>query len=222
MPEETFAEGLKRFLKERNLTWGKATLRTKGKIKRPYWTPLTDGTQRATDRTLEILAESFPEDAEAVAELWLLAGRVPIREFFPQLENLTAPDIHGIRPSTARLPLGPPIPAMAGRDLSDAIVGAETTPVPPQWVEAGATVVITVDGPCLGPRLLPGDLVGLRPQDHATHGDVVLARLEGNTYTLKRYVENGGPRLTTNDPEKYPPPEGPFQIVGVMVGFIGR
>lgn len=119
--------------------------------------------------------------------------------------------------SDARLPLGPPVSAMRGHDLGDVETHDEVG-VSREWIEAGATMAATVTGECLAPDLLPGDFVALRPQDHAAHGQIVLVRLEDGAFTLKRFAENGGPHLTTNDPRRFPPPPGRFEIVAVVVG----
>lgn len=156
----------------------------------------------------------FPEDD--VAALYIAAGYAPPGGVDHSHGQFA---VHPISPSPARLPSGPPIPAWTGKELRDVDL-SETVSVPQQWVDDGATIVVAVDGPCLGPRLLPGDLIALKPQDHANHGDVVLARLEDGTYTLKRYAENSEPHLTTADPHLYPPPEGPFEIKAVMVGSL--
>lgn len=166
---------------------------------------------------LRALVSAFPREARELLDAAGYGDMIRLATDVPAI-----PGAVPLVRSDARLPLGPPVSAMHGRDLGDVVLGEETVSVGQEWVEAGATFAITVEGECLAPRLQPGDLVGLKPQDHARHGQIVLARLDDGSYTLKRYVENGGPHLTTDDPDRFQPPEGPFEIVAVMVGFAGR
>lgn len=89
---------------------------------------------------------------------------------------------------------------------------------------------LIVKGDSMEPRIVSGDIVIYKPQSDAENGDIVIARVNGCEYTLKKIkkLENGIMLVPMN--RKYEPmfytfdqvKELPVEVVGVVVELRGQ
>jgi repressor LexA len=89
---------------------------------------------------------------------------------------------------------------------------------------AGDAYVLRVRGDSMiGAHIADGDFVVIRPQETARDGDIVVAQVEENAVTLKRFFrEKDQVRLQPANPE-YPPQFYPsVRIQGKLIGVIRR
>jgi repressor LexA len=71
--------------------------------------------------------------------------------------------------------------------------------------------------------IMDGDYVLIRPQSTARNGDIVVAQVEENAVTLKRfYRENGRIRLQPANPSYPPQVYDDVRIQGKLIGVIRR
>jgi repressor LexA len=101
---------------------------------------------------------------------------------------------------------------------------SETLAVPDILAPAGDAYVLRVRGDSMiGAHIADGDFVVIRPQETARDGDIVVAQVEENAVTLKRFFrEKDQVRLQPANPE-YPPQFYPsVRIQGKLIGVIRR
>lgn len=67
-----------------------------------------------------------------------------------------------------------------------------------------------------------GDTLLVRPQDTADPGDIVVARLNGEEYTIKRLAKKGGRYVLEPANPAHPTIEDEFVIVGKVVSMLRR
>jgi repressor LexA len=102
--------------------------------------------------------------------------------------------------------------------------GSETVSVPEMLAGSGDTYILRVRGDSMvDAHITDGDLVIIRPQQTARDGDIVVAQVEENSVTLKRFFrEKGRVRLQPAN-EAYPPQYyEDVRIQGKLVGVIRR
>lgn len=100
----------------------------------------------------------------------------------------------------------------------------ETMSVPELIAPSGDAYVLRVRGDSMvDAHIADGDFVVIRPQQTARDGDIVVAQVEENAVTLKRfYREKGRVRLQPANAQ-YPPQYYPdVRIQGKLVGVIRR
>jgi repressor LexA len=100
----------------------------------------------------------------------------------------------------------------------------ETLTVPEAVVASGDAYVLRVRGDSMiDAHITDGDFVVIRPQQTAHDGDIVVAQVEENAVTLKRfYKENNRVRLQPAN-EQYPPQfYDNVNIQGKLIGVIRR
>jgi repressor LexA len=100
----------------------------------------------------------------------------------------------------------------------------ETMSVPELLAPSGDAYVLRVRGDSMvDAHIADGDFVVIRPQQTARNGDIVVAQVEENAVTLKRFFrEKGRVRLQPAN-EAYPPMFYPdVRIQGKLVGVIRR
>ena len=69
----------------------------------------------------------------------------------------------------------------------------EHVTVPEPWLSDGAEVYgLRVTGESMVPLLLPGDIIAVRRQEKARHGDVVVVTLADGDFVVKRFVQVRG------------------------------
>ena len=101
---------------------------------------------------------------------------------------------------------------------------SETLAVPDILAPAGDAYVLRVRGDSMiEAHIADGDFVVIRPQETARDGDIVVAQVEENAVTLKRFFrEKDRVRLQPANPN-YPPQFYPsVRIQGKLIGVIRR
>jgi repressor LexA len=102
--------------------------------------------------------------------------------------------------------------------------GSETVTLPEILSTSGDTYLLRVRGDSMiEAHITDGDLVVIRPQQTARDGDIVVAQVEENSVTLKRFFrEKGRVRLQPAN-EAYPPQYyEDVRIQGKLVGVLRR
>jgi repressor LexA len=113
----------------------------------------------------------------------------------------------------------------AGTPL-EAVLDPTTIALP--WTEAGARnlYVLQVKGQSMiDDHIEDGDFVIIEERKTANNGETVVALLDGNEATLKRYYrENGHVRLQPANPTMEPiiVRDGEFKIQGIVVGILRK
>jgi repressor LexA len=133
-------------------------------------------------------------------------------ELVPQSEAAQA----HVLPVIGEIAAGGPIEAY--QDAS------ETLAVPDLLAPSGDAYVLKVRGDSMiDAAIMDGDFVLIRPQDTARNGDIVVAQVEENAVTLKRFFkEKDRVRLQPAN-ENYPPQYYPdVRIQGKLIGVIRR
>ena len=129
--------------------------------------------------------------------------------------NLTSIESHAL-PVIGEIAAGGPIEAY--QDAS------ETLTVPDAVAPSGDAYVLKVRGDSMiDAHITDGDFVVIRPQQTARDGDIVVAQVEENAVTLKRFFkEKGRVRLQPAN-EQYPPQfYEAVRIQGKLIGVIRR
>jgi len=100
----------------------------------------------------------------------------------------------------------------------------ETLPVPEILAPSCDAYVLRVRGDSMiDAAIMDGDYVLIRPQETARDGDIVVAQVEENAVTLKRfYRENGRIRLQPANPNYPPQVYDDVRIQGKLIGVIRR
>ncbi len=133
-------------------------------------------------------------------------------ELVPQPGNA---DVHAL-PIIGEIAAGGPIEAY--QEVN------ETMSVPELLAPSGDAYVLRVRGDSMvDAHIADGDFVVIRPQQTARNGDIVVAQVEENAVTLKRFFrEKGRVRLQPAN-DAYPPMFYPdVRIQGKLVGVIRR
>jgi repressor LexA len=113
-----------------------------------------------------------------------------------------------------RVTAGAPVLAVENRD------GALR--LDPSLVKSDDTFVLRVEGDSMiEAGILDGDFVLVRPQQSASNGDIVVALLEDDEVTVKRfYRESNGYRLQPENPRMVPIRVPSVRICGKVTGLI--
>jgi repressor LexA len=133
-----------------------------------------------------------------------LVPQVPVREAF------TLPVI-------GEIAAGGPIEAY--QDAS------ETLSVPDILAPSGDAYVLRVRGDSMiDAHIEDGDFVVIRPQQTAHNGDIVVAQVEENAVTLKRFFKDGPGRIRLQPANEAYPPQiyEDVRIQGKLIGVIRR
>lgn len=119
-------------------------------------------------------------------------------------------------PIVGEIAAGQPIYAYEERE--------ETLAIPADWARTEDTFVLRVRGKSMIEDLIDdGDYVVIQPQHNARDGDIVVALLEDNTATLKRfYRERDRIRLQPANSTMAPIYARDVKIQGKVVGLIRR
>ena len=101
---------------------------------------------------------------------------------------------------------------------------SETLPVPDMLAPSGDAYVLRVRGDSMiEEHIADGDFVLIRPQTTARNGDIVVAQVEENAVTLKRfYKEKDRIRLQPANPNYAPQFYDDVRIQGKLIGVIRR
>lgn len=108
----------------------------------------------------------------------------------------------------------------------EALENRESIVVPSDMVGRRETYVLKVRGnSMIGDGILDGDFVVVEKRDHARNGETVVALINKEEVTLKRfYIEADGVRLQPANPTISPIflKNGDFAIQGVMIGLLRK
>jgi repressor LexA len=129
---------------------------------------------------------------------------------------------HQAGAGTRRLPV---IGEIAAGGPIEAYQDASETVAVPDLIGTGAnTYVLRVRGDSMtDAHILDGDLVVIRPQQTAQDGDIVVAQVEENSVTLKRFFrERGRVRLQPANDRYEPQYYEDVRVQGKLVGVIRR
>lgn len=101
---------------------------------------------------------------------------------------------------------------------------SETLSVPEMLAPAGDAYVLRVRGDSMiDAHIQDGDFVVIRPQQTARNGDIVVAQVEENAVTLKRFFkENGKVRLQPANEQYAPMFYDDVRVQGKLIGVIRR
>jgi repressor LexA len=161
--------------------------------------------------------EGFLERDEAQSRAIRLTPTAAIQlglshELVPQ--SITA-DAH-VLPIVGEIAAGGPIEAY--QDTS------ETMAVPDMLAPSGDAYVLRVRGDSMiEEHIADGDFVLIRPQNTARNGDIVVAQVEENAVTLKRFFrEKDRVRLQPANPNYQPQFYDDVRIQGKLIGVIRR
>jgi len=108
---------------------------------------------------------------------------------------------------------------VAGEATAAAAVGGASYLIDRELFEGAGNYLMRVDGECMADnRILTGDMIVVAPGATAKNGDVVVARISGET-SVKRYDETGGSKRLVSDRGSVAM-DASVQIVGRVVGLI--
>jgi repressor LexA len=101
---------------------------------------------------------------------------------------------------------------------------SETLAVPDMLAPSGDAYVLRVRGDSMiEAHIADGDFVLIRPQSTARNGDIVVAQVEENAVTLKRFFkEKDKIRLQPANPEYPPQFYDDVRIQGKLIGVIRK
>ena len=147
-----------------------------------------------------------------VSEAWLLGYDVPRNK----IENNKEKEKQGIKvPVLGAVPAGIPITA-----IEDIIDYEE---IPQSWSNQGDFFGLRIKGNSMYPKLENGDVVIVKKQSTADNGDVVIAMVNGDDATCKRYKRmDAGIMLTSDNSEYSPMFYTNEQIQSLPVTIIGK
>ena len=133
-------------------------------------------------------------------------------ELTPQSQPVEA----HVLPVIGEIAAGGPIEAYATAD--------EYRAIPDLLAPAGDAYLLRVRGDSMiGALIADGDYVVIRPQQTARNGDIVVAQVEENAVTLKRFFkEEGRVRLQPANPQYPPQFYDDVRIQGKLIGVIRR
>ena len=199
---------------------------------------MTKQDQQRAERILDYIRETIdergdPPSVREIAEAVGLASTSAVHHHLTKLEKdgrlqkeatrsraLTLPGSHGAKvvnaPIVGEIAAGQPIEAYEDR--------TETMALPAELAPKHDTFVLRVRGKSMiEDHIDNGDYVVIQPQDTARDGEIVVAILDDNTATLKRfYKERDRIRLQPANSEMEPIYARDVKIQGKVIGVIRR
>ncbi len=199
---------------------------------------MTKQDQQRAERILSYIRETidergYPPSVREIAEAVGLASTSAVHHHLTKLEKegrlqkeatrsraLTLPGVHGAKvtnaPIIGEIAAGQPIEAYEDR--------SETMSLPAELAPRHDTFVLRVRGKSMiEDHIDNGDYVVIQPQETARDGEIVVAILEDNTATLKRfYKERDRVRLQPANSEMEPIYARDVKIQGKVIGVIRR
>jgi repressor LexA len=199
---------------------------------------MTKQDQQRAERILDYIRETidergYPPSVREIAEAVGLASTSAVHHHLTKLEKdgrlqkeatrsraLTLPGSHGAKvvnaPIVGEIAAGQPIEAYEDR--------TETMALPAELAPKHDTFVLRVRGKSMiEDHIDNGDYVVIQPQDTARDGEIVVAILDDNTATLKRfYKERDRVRLQPANREMEPIYARDVKIQGKVIGVIRR
>ena len=199
---------------------------------------MTKQDQQRAERILDYIRETidergYPPSVREIAEAVGLASTSAVHHHLTKLEKdgrlqkeatrsraLTLPGSHAAKlvnaPIIGEIAAGQPIEAYEDR--------TETMTLPAELAPRHDTFVLRVRGKSMiEDHIDNGDYVVIQPQDTARDGEIVVAILDDNTATLKRfYKERDRVRLQPANSEMEPIYARDVKIQGKVIGVIRR
>jgi len=199
---------------------------------------VTKQDQQRAERILDYIRETvddrgYPPSVREIAEAVGLASTSAVHHHLTKLEKdgrlqkeatrsraLTLPGSHAAKvvnaPIIGEIAAGQPIEAYEDR--------TETMSLPAELAPRHDTFVLRVRGKSMiEDHIDNGDYVVIQPQDTARDGEIVVAVLDDNTATLKRfYKERDRIRLQPANSEMEPIYARDVKIQGKVIGVIRR
>ena len=199
---------------------------------------MTKQDQQRAERILDYIRETidergYPPSVREIAEAVGLASTSAVHHHLTKLEKdgrlqkeatrsraLTLPGSHApklvVAPIVGEIAAGSPIEAYEER--------TETMTLPAELAAGHDTFVLRVRGKSMiEDHIDNGDYVVIQPQDTARDGEIVVAILDDNTATLKRfYKERDRVRLQPANSEMEPIYARNVKIQGRVIGVIRR
>jgi repressor LexA len=199
---------------------------------------MTKQDQQRAERILTYIRETvdergYPPSVREIAEAVGLASTSAVHHHLTKLEKdgrlqkeatrsraLTLPGSHAAKvvnaPIVGEIAAGQPIEAYEDR--------SETMSLPAELAPRHDTFVLRVRGKSMiEDHIVNGDYVVIQPQETARDGEIVVAILEDNTATLKRfYKERDRVRLQPANSEMEPIYARDVKIQGKVIGVIRR
>ncbi|HEV2011077.1 MAG TPA: transcriptional repressor LexA [Candidatus Limnocylindria bacterium] len=199
---------------------------------------MTKQDQQRAERILDYIRETvdergYPPSVREIAEAVGLASTSAVHHHLTKLEKdgrlqkeatrsraLTLPGSHAAKlvnaPIIGEIAAGQPIEAYEDR--------TETMTLPAELAPRHDTFVLRVRGKSMiEDHIDNGDYVVIQPQDTARDGEIVVAILDDNTATLKRfYRERDRVRLQPANSEMEPIYARDVKIQGKVIGVIRR
>ena len=199
---------------------------------------MTKQDQQRAERILDFIRETidergYPPSVREIAEAVGLASTSAVHHHLTKLEKdgrlqkeatrsraLTLPGSRGAKvvnaPIVGEIAAGQPIEAYEDR--------TETMALPAELAPKHDTFVLRVRGKSMiEDHIDNGDYVVIQPQDTARDGEIVVAILDDNTATLKRfYKERDRVRLQPANSEMEPIYARDVKIQGNVIGVIRR
>ncbi|MEA2662395.1 MAG: repressor LexA [Chloroflexota bacterium] len=199
---------------------------------------MTKQDQQRAERILDYIRETidqrgYPPSVREIAEAVGLASTSAVHHHLTKLEKdgrlqkeatrsraLTLPGSHAAKlvnaPIIGEIAAGSPIEAYEDR--------TETMTLPAELAPRHDTFVLRVRGKSMiEDHIDNGDYVVIQPQDTARDGEIVVAILDDNTATLKRfYKERDRIRLQPANSEMEPIYARDVKIQGKVIGVIRR
>lgn len=147
------------------------------------------------------------------------------RGFIRRLSN-RARSIQIIQEERGGLPTLPLLGRIAAGRPIDAIAGNEEITVPEEMMTRGQNFVLQVEGDSMiDEHIQDGDLIIVEHRDHAINGETVVALIDDEQATLKKFFREGKTiRLQPANPTMDPifVNEQQLRIQGVVVGLMRR
>lgn len=173
--------------------------------------------------TLEEIAEHF--QLASLNGVFKHLKALEERGFIRRLSN-QARSIQLLEREGAKAPRLPLLGYVAAGAPIEAISNVEEISVPESFLTRRRSYVLRVRGDSMiGEHVQDGDYVIVEERDHADNGEMVIALIDGESATLKKYYREGGRiRLQPANPE-LPPlyyPEEQVKIQGVVVGIMRK
>lgn len=94
--------------------------------------------------------------------------------------------------------------------------------VPRELLDSATFAVLVRGDSMIEIGIQNGDTLLVRPQDTAEPGDIVVARLNGDEYTIKRLTKRGGKHVLEPANPAHSPIEDEFTIIGKVVSIVRR
>lgn len=127
-----------------------------------------------------------------------------------------------LTPPARRLPLVGKVPA--GNPFLALQEYTQFIPVPEELAGHEGSFLVRVEGDSMiGDHILDGDYVMVHPQSNADNGDIVIALLDQEEVTVKRFYKKGGEIiLKPSNPAYHPIITKEAAIIGKVIGIIRK